>query len=1104
MLEKLTAPRLWLAMLLLFLSSVVFAQQKRVTGVVTGEGGRPLPGVTVTARGTNISTLTGDDGSFSLNVPQNINRLVLTSIGYEAQEVPIGEGSLAVSMRQTAASLNEVVVTGYTAQRRKDITGSVAVVDVKNLQQIPTGSVSQALQGQAAGVTVLSSGQPGAGVNVMIRGITSIGSVAPLVIIDGTPGSLNNLNVDDIESIQVLKDAGAASIYGVRGSNGVIVVTTKKGRSGKVRVNYDAYYGTQIPINNGKNPFGIATPQEIANAVQQEYFYSNLTPNNKQYGTSMTPVLPDYLIPTAAMNGDPRTDPSKYALYDNQITKANKAGTDWFNEIFDAAPIQSHNLSLGTASDKSNFFASLNYFNQQGTLLNTFLKRYSARVNTTFNIHNNIRIGENAYVFYRQSPGFTNQNEGNAISMAYRQSPIIPVYDIMGNFAGTLSQNLGNAQNPVAIQMRSKDNKSNQWDVIGNVFAEVDFLQHFTARTVFGGTIDNNYYNFFSFTQYENAENNKNPNAFQEGFGYNSSYTWTNTLTFNDIFNQVHNLKVLVGTEAVRNYGRGINGRRAGYFITNASNLTVDPSLWTLNAGPPGGQTTGNDFGPYENKLFSLFGRVDYNYAEKYLLSGTLRRDGSSVFAPENRYGWFPAVTGGWRISKESFFPQTPWLNELKFRGGWGKLGSISNINPTNPYSLYIQNAANGSYDINGSNGSSTVLGVYASQIGNTATTWEQDIVTNVGLDATLFRSKVDFSVEWYKKSISGLLFRLLPDPVIQGPSQPFVNAGDIQNTGIDAQLTYRGKIARDWNFSLTGTFTSYNNKVVALPSGRKYIDFNSAGSTRIGSFTRMQPGQALGAFYGYDVVGLFQSTDDINKSAKQTDAAVGRFKFRDVDGDGQITPDDRTFFGNPNPDFTAGLNIGVNYKGFDFSTFLYASVGNDVINYVRYWNDFPAVFDGAISREAALNSARVVDANGNPASLYVPDPTDPTGAKKIYNPAPLHLANPDAEIPVLERGGNFSTSQQFSSYYMEDGSFLKMRSLILGYTLPSGTLRRYGIDRLRIYVQGANLFTATKYKGLDPELVNSDLNANTNFGIDFGNYPANQKNFNFGINLTF
>ncbi|HEU4634082.1 MAG TPA: carboxypeptidase-like regulatory domain-containing protein, partial [Flavisolibacter sp.] len=442
--------RLWLAACIFFLSLVATAQQKTVSGRVTDANNQPVPNASVVVKGTTTGTTTDDQGKFTIVVPNDQSILTISSVGLDTKEIPIkGITNVDVTLASNLSTLNEVVVTGYSSQRRKDITGSVSVVDVASMKQIPTGNPAQALQGQASGVTILSSGQPGGAVNVMVRGITSIGNSSPLVIIDGTPGSLNNLNVNDIESIQVLKDAGAASIYGVRGSNGVVVVTTKKGRSGKVRVNYDGYYGTQIPIKNGKNPFNIANTTETANAVFQTYYNSGLAFDHKQYGNSQSgPKIPDYLIPSGVMQGAPNTDPSTYKLYDNQITLANKVGTDWFDEIYDAAPIQSHNISVGSGSDKSNFFLSLNYFNQQGTLLNTYLKRYSARINTTFNVADRVRIGENAYVFYRQSPGFTNQNEGNAISMAYRQSPIIPVFDIMGNYAGTLSQGLGNAQNP--------------------------------------------------------------------------------------------------------------------------------------------------------------------------------------------------------------------------------------------------------------------------------------------------------------------------------------------------------------------------------------------------------------------------------------------------------------------------------------------------------------------------------------------------------------------------------------------------------------------------------------------------------------------------------
>ncbi|HEX6430788.1 MAG TPA: SusC/RagA family TonB-linked outer membrane protein, partial [Niastella sp.] len=726
--SKLTV-RLWLVILLLLPATTILAQQKTITGKVTDSNNQPVTGATVSVRGSNVASQTNAEGLFSIIVPNASAVLVFSSVGYEPKELPVGSNlTLTVSLKTTTSNLNEVVITGYTAQRKKDITGSVAVVEVDNMRQIPTGTPEKALQGQAAGVTIVTSGMPGSNSNIRVRGITSVGSTDPLVIIDGTQGNMHDLNVNDIESIQVLKDAGAAAIYGVRGSNGVIVVTTRRGRTGKVRVNYDAYYGTQRPLKDG---FNIANTQETANAIQQGYINSGLTPGHKQLGTGTTPVIPDYIRPTAAMEGDPNTDPSTYKLYDNQITKTNKQGTDWFHEIFKPASITSHNLAVSSGSDRSTFFLSLNYFNQQGTLIETYLKRYSARINTTFNLGNKVRIGENAYIFYRQNPGLTNgnQDEGNPISHSYRESPLIPVYDIKGNFAGTGSQGLGNAQNPVANLKRTANNKDNTWQVQGNVFAEVDLLKHFTARTSFGGFFDNHTWNVFSYTSYENAENNKNPNSFTEFTAYNSSWTWTNTLTYNNTWGN-HNLKVLAGTEAIQNYQRGFFGQRTNYPVTNAGNLTVNPSLWTLLFGPPRGQVTGNlninngididgnnQATPVQTSLYSQFGRVDYNYDDKYLVSGTLRRDGSSVFDNSQRWGVFPSVTAGWRITRENFFGKVGWLNELKLRGGWGKLGSISNINPTNAFDLYNQLAASSYYDITGANNSS-VLGIFASQNG--------------------------------------------------------------------------------------------------------------------------------------------------------------------------------------------------------------------------------------------------------------------------------------------------------------------------------------------------------------------------------------------------
>jgi TonB-linked SusC/RagA family outer membrane protein len=1064
------------SLFVLFCFVQTIAQQKTVTGTVTSSNGNPLAEASVLVVGQQTGVRTTADGTFSIKVPTNATQLQISYVGFETQTVPIaGQSNISVTLVPTATNLNEIIVTGYTSQRKKDITGAVSVVDVSALKSVPSGTTESLLQGQASGITVINSGVPGGGSNVRVRGLTSFGNSDPLVIIDGTPGSLHDLNVNDISSIQVLKDAGAAAIYGVRGSNGVVVVTTKKG-SGKARITYDAYIGTQRPLKG--NVFNIANPEETGNAIWKEFANSGIaiTPDtykNSQYGYGSTPVVPYWITPIAGAQNDPNADPSKYALYTNQITRANQTGTDWFHVIFKPALIQSHTISSSAGSEKSSYYFSLGYLDQQGTMVNTYLKRYSARINTTFNVKDHIRIGENAYLFYRQNPGLpgTNQNEGNSVSWSYRQSPLTPVYDIMGNFAGTNSKGLGNPENPIASLIRSKDNTSNDWQMNGNVFAEVDILQHFTARTSFGGTIDNYNYNNFSYTHYEDAENNTNPNGFSENYGYNSSWTWTNTLRYINTFDK-HTLSVLVGSEAIENYQRGITGNRNGYYITNPGSLTVDPNLWTLNFGPAAGQTNGNLANtPFQSSLFSLFSRLDYSYNERYLLSATIRRDGSSVFAPDKRFGVFPSVTAGWRVSQENFLKNISWINDLKIRGGWGKLGSISNVRATNAYNLYGQSSANSSYDINGTSTSAS-LGSYASQLGNPNTTWEEDLVTNIGLDGTFLNNKFDFSVEWYKKSVSGLLFNA-PIPATGGGAVvAFSNTGNVENTGIDASLTYHGSVKNDFQFDITGTITAYKNKVVSLANGVNYQDRVSGGSNRFGAFSRLKPGQAVGAFFGYQVVGLFQDAADVTKSPAQPDAAPGRFKYEDVNGDKKITTDDRTFFGNPNPDFVAGLNLGASFKGFDFSAFFYASVGNDVINYVKYWTDFPQVFDAAMSKDAALHSFGLPGANG--------------------------------KTPILERSANFSNTAVFNSYYLEDGSYLRCKQLQVGYTLPASTLQQFGIDRLRIYLQAANLFTITKYTGLDPELQGSDLSDNTNFGIDFGNYPGNQKNYNIGISLGF
>jgi len=1075
---------------LLLLSCAAFAQRTVTGKVISKSTQQPVPGATVVVRGTVIATQTDTSGNFSIVVPNNKSELEVTSVGFEnvqistAGKTTVGE----VQLVTTAGNLNEVFVTGYTSQKKKDITGAVAIVNVTDMKATPSGSTEALLQGQASGVTVNTTGQPGGASVVNIRGITSSGNSAPLVLVDGVPGSMHDINSNDIQSIQVLKDAGGAAIYGVRGSNGIIVITTKRGASGNARISYDGFIGSQRPLSKS---WDLANPTQTGVAKWAQFFNDGLTPTDPQYGSGPTPVVPYYLTPTGAPQGAPNTSVADYDLYNNHITVAAQNGNNWFDDIFKPALIMNHNLSVSGGSGKSTYYFSFNYMNQQGTLIETSLQRYSVRINTNFSLaDDHIHVGENAFIFYKTNPGYLNApgvNSTNSINAAYQLPNILPVYDIVGNYAGGISQGLGNASNPVAIQDRQANNQNRDYQVLGNVFAEVDFLKHFTIRTSAGGTFDNYYYNGFATTPYENAENNHAANLYTETYGQNSSLIWTNTLNYGNKIDK-HSFNILAGTEYIYNTGQGSNATRGNYYITDSSNLTVSPNLWTLNFGQASTQTNnstilGNNgvYTPYQLAIFSVFGRIDYNYDQRYYISATLRSDNSSVFVPDQRNGIFPSVSAGWMLSQEAFMRDVNWLNELKIRGSWGKLGSISNINPTNAYTLYGQQINQSYYDINGTS-NSPEAGLYVSQFGNPATTWEQDIITDVGFDASFINNKFDLSFDWYKKLISGLLFVPAVPGTNGGALDPFLNSGDVQNTGIDVSLTYHGRASKDLKFDVTATFTSYSNKVVSLPAGTLYIN-QPIGAQTVTS--RIQPGHPLGAFFGYQVIGLFQSFDDVAKSPTQQDAAPGRFKYADVNHDGVITSDDRTFFGNPNPSFTAGLNISVIYKNFDFYTFFYTQVGNDIINNVKSSTDFPQGFSNQISTNVAVNSARLVDANGQPTSIK-----DPTA----------HVANPGTNVPMLEKSANFSNSGAFNSYTMESGSFLRCRNLTIGYTFVSNTLKRLRFDRCRVYIQALNLFTATGYSGLDPEL---NPGTNTVFGYDNGVYPNNQKTYNVGVNIT-
>ncbi len=1060
-----TALRLGLAVCIFFFSLLASAQQKSISGRVTDANNQPVPGASVVVKGSTTGTTTDDEGRFTITVPNNQSVLAISAVGLDPREVSVsGLTSVDVSLTSSLATLNEVVVTGYSTQQRKNITGAVSSIKGTQLQAVPSGNIEQQFQGRASGVVVITSGQPGTASQVRIRGFSSFLDNNPLYIVDGIPVfTTEHLNANDIESTTILKDAASSSIYGARASAGVILVTTKKGRaSNKVNVTYDMSYGLTVPGKGLK----LLTPQQQADLTWEALKAAGQATTHPQYGSGATPVLPDYLV-VGGENGlsglsptDPRLDPAKYNLNFDlgpiyQVIKANKAGTNWYDELTDTRPIQNHTLSLSGGSEVAKYYTSFSYYNEQGPIINTYLKKYIFRANTEFKIKDRIRLGENFQYAYRDNPNLGAPADENDIMFALTINPLIPVYDEGGGFAGTVAKGFNNSTQPVASRILSKDNRGFSTFIFGNAFAEVDILRNLTFRSSFGGYIGSAQNRFINYRTYWNSENVGNT-TFGEGAGSFSGWTWTNNVRYNKTFG-LHDITALVGIESVAdNQSRFLNASGLNPF-TNSFNFT------TLTNTDPSGRTQ-NSNGEPARKLYSQYGKVDYVYKDRYLFSGTIRRDGASVFSTENQYGIFPAFSLGWRITQEKFMHDISWIDELKIRGGWGKMG---NSRPVTPNNRIIAISGNGStaYDITGSN-TSTSPGISVTGIGNPFAKWEAKKTTNIGFDGTFFGHRLDVIFDWYTSTTSDLLFRQDLPATLGTATSPFVNIGSMKNDGIDVMLTFRNKTAGDFRYEADVIMTKYKNEIIKVADIVDYFDVNF--TNRIGGGDiRNAVGQPVSSFYGYKVIGLFQTEAEVASSPKQDGAGVGRFKYADLDGDKVITTADRTYLGSPNPDFTYGFNARLFYKNFDLEALFYGVKGGEVLNFTRWFTDFYPSFAGI------GKSVRVLNA---------------------WTPT-----NTDTDIPRFENVSNFSTNAQLNSYYIESASYLRLRSVKIGYTLPSSLLNRAGIEKLRVFIQGTNLFTATNYTGTDPEVSGVD----TNFGIDIGNYPANRQ-FIIGLNLGF
>lgn len=1022
------------------------AQQETVSGTVTNaQTGEPMIGVNILVVGTSTGTVTDADGHYSLTVPSLQDTLRFSFIGFQTKTVPIGgRTTINIAMEPKIISGQQVVVTGYSTQEQKNVIGSIATVDVSELKKTSAVSVGEAFQGHVGGVVVTESGYPGGAVNIHIRGINNFGNSQPLVLVDGVEVNINDVSPANIKSISVLKDAGAAAIYGVRGANGVILISTKSGQRGKTMVTYNSVVGFNFPLHG--NPYNLMTPRERAKVVL------SVNPNNPLYKNG----LPDYFYasPNGAgftNAGDPAVDPSKYNLDIHNpekaylIARANKNGTDWWQTVYSRAPVIRQNVQVSGGSDHNLYLFSLQYLNQQGTLLNSYLKRYSMRLNTQFKLANNrLRIGEHFKLMYKDNP-FSSHTPLFALYLFPR---ILPKHDIKGNFSGTREAPIfRNLANPYALRVHAGRNKLFGWNPMGNIYAEFNIFKNLEIKTTFNGNFKNSRRSNFNFIKYANHGKYQRKNSFAVSSSYVYRWKWNFTLTYSKDIGKNNHLKVLVGNEVSANGSAGLSGFRKGFYSSKYNYVTLSTgSLNQTNSGNTARST-----------LSSVFGRIDYSYQNTYLVEGTIRRDGSSKFGEKKRYGIFPSFSVGWIISNENFMQELAWLNLLKLKGSYGILGSQNNVGLYNQYNLWGGSFAGTYYPING--GAALKRGFTITQIGNPFTSWERDKVTNLGIKFGIFR-KFIFNFSIYNKEINGLLFPKRLPATVGGASPPVINIGNVQNKGIDISVKYNDQVGKELSLSIRANYSMYKNSIANIP-GRGYFD---VGAGRFGTVSRNQEGHPISSFYGYKVIGLFQSKQDVQSSPKQLGAVPGRFKYKDVNKDGMINPEDRTFIGNPNPDFTAGLSISINYKNFDISTNLFTNYGADAVNIVRYYTDFLGVQVGGVNSKRLLNA---------------------------WSPN-----NNNSSIPKVELGGGFSTFGAMNSYFVEDASYLRMKYLEVGYTIP---VNKTIISNFRVFVRAKNLITITDYSGIDPEIGGSSAL----FGVDNGIYPTNGKSVRFGVNIT-
>ena len=1018
---------------LILLCLITWAQEKGVSGKVLDANGAPVPKATISVKGTKIVTVTDEAGSFSLMVPSTAKTIVVTSIGFDSREFAIASGPLNFVLESSQSKLDEVVVLGYGVKKVIKVSGAVASVGGAEIEKLKPVRAEDALQGRASGVTVISSGSPGAKPTVLIRGIPSYTGTDPVVVVDGSIQSLddlNSINPADIESINVLKDAATTAIYGVKGGNGVILVTTKGGRKNqKTEINYNGNYASQEVLNQ----IGVLNASEYGAML-----------NEGSIASGVRLIFPDL---------------SKLGV-----------GTNWQDQIFKQAPIQTHTISARGGSERMAYFLSGGYLGQDGIVgggEKSYFNRINATANLSFDLTKKLRFINN--ITYTNIKGATvPENAINSvISNALNFDPTLPVFnnnpDTYGKYS-TSQHILSEIINPLT-QLADTYNKSNTGKLYGKLEFQYDLLKNLKLNSRFGFTNTDvtgkaftplSYYGSGHINSTLHADGTATVGSHNSVYEYKTSYfnyTFENFANYNFNVGNKHNFETVLGFSMARVTGNSLNGSRQdvpfnSWGFADISSATGIATLSGLDVGSY----------QYERRNLSYFGRVDYDYDDRYLVSGTVRRDGSFAFGENNKFANFFSGSLGWVVSNEKFF-KLDFINYFKLRGSYGVTGN-ENVNPQYQRISTLLYAYNLGQNAGYSFGSEpTSIGATIASFKNDDLRWEEQKQLNAGFDLRFFRNKFSLSGDYFRKDISGLLFTPTLSLYLGTAAMPIANIGTTKTSGVDLNLGYTDQISKNFKLSTNITFTKATNLVTETNNG---LITGGGYGIPYQSVTRFEKGFAPGYFFGYVTDGLFQTEAEVNSHASQQGAQPGDIRFVDINGDDKIDGNDRKNLGNPFPDFTMGWGLTLEYKGFDFSSYVYASVGNEVYR--------------AYERNLAMTNKfrSVLGRWTGPGTTN--DPTLP-------------------RFTFVDANNNTRASDR----YIEDGSFIKIKNLQLGYSFSPGALRKANISKVRIYAQAKNLFTFTNYTGFDPEISGGIFDT----GVDRGVYPQ-ARSWAIGIDLKF